>query len=109
MRKIVKTKWGVEVIFAQEDWFTGSILEIGFNRGTDYKKAPMNIIYHVLQGSVQIMLNGALYEFGEGKTILVRKGTKYQIIGTKSVPRVIKIAQYKLEDKDLSSVTKGHI
>jgi len=106
VRKIIKTKWGLEIIFAQEDWFTGSFLEIGLNKKTPYRKAPFTCVYHILNGSVRVLLNGKLYEFSEGKTLLIREGTKYQLIGIKGVPRLIKIAKVRVENEDYSRAGK---
>lgn len=95
MRKLIKTKWGTEIIFSEEDWFIGSFMQIGFGKFTEYENAAVDTIYYVQQGSVEFVINGTHYEFREGKTLRIIRGTKYQIIGTRSIPILIKIAKIK--------------
>lgn len=101
MRKIIKTKWGLEIIYSQEKWFTASYLELGVGKKTPDRTAPFDIVYDIMDGTVRFIINGRTYEFSKGKTVSIKKGTKYQIVGVVS-PRLNKIARTKIEDEDLS-------
>jgi len=103
MRKIIKTNFGMEVIFAQETWMTASFLEIGTGKETEYKTAPFDITYYIEDGMARFTLNGRDYEFGTGKTVTIRKGTKYRI-KTMSVSKLIKITNYIYKDRDFTQV-----
>lgn len=101
MRKPFKTDFGSEIIFAQEDWFTGSFISIAEGKKMEEKTAEFDIIFYIDEGMGTFTINGTAYEFGWGKTVLIRKGTKYSI-ECHSPLRVIKITQNILKDKDFS-------
>lgn len=101
MRKIVKTTWGMEIVYAQEDWFTASYIEIGLGKTTPYRKAPFDIVFDILEGTARFTINGKTYDFHKGKTISIKKGTKYSIMGI-DVPKLNKIAKTIMKDEDFS-------
>jgi mannose-6-phosphate isomerase-like protein (cupin superfamily) len=105
MRKPIRTDWGIEVIVAQEEWMTASFLEIGKDKGTEYQAALYDIVFHVMDGIIMATLGNNDYEFGYGKTLLIKKGTEFKIFAIEPA-RLLKVAQYKLEDKDLA---KGNL
>jgi len=101
MRKIIKAKWGYEAVYAQEEWFTGSYMEIGSGRSTPYKTAAFDIIYDILDGTVRFTINGRVYDFSTGKTVSIKKGTKYSIMGV-TVSKINKVAKFTLKDEDFT-------
>lgn len=102
MRKPIKKDFGSEVIIAQEDWFTAGFLNIGAGKSTSIETADHDIVFYIDDGIAIFTINGMSYEFGWGKTVLIRKGTRYNISSTGSPIRIIKISQAILKDKDFS-------
>lgn len=97
MRRIIKTKFGTEVIFANEDFFVGKFLNFSINSSTNEEIAKYTRVFYIDEGIVCFTINGRDYEFGFGKTILIRKGTKFKI-STKGPARIIEIAQTTLPE-----------
>ena len=97
MRKIVKTKFGSEVLFANEDFFVGKFLNFTINSSTDEQIAEFPRVFYVDEGVVDFSINGSDYEFGYGKTVLIQKGTKFKI-SAKGPARVVEIAQTTLPE-----------
>jgi hypothetical protein len=100
MRKAIKTDFGNEVIFAQEEWFTASFINLKVGGTIGPKKAEYDFTLYVDEGIISLGENGN-YEFGYGKTILIKKGEIYRIEAV-NPSRLIKIANIKMEDKDFS-------
>lgn len=103
MRKLIRHRWGIEIIFSQESWITASFLEIGSKKETKYEHAKYNIIFYIQNGLARFTINGSDYEFGAGKTISIKSRTKFRIKAI-GITRLIKIEQYALKDKDFSQI-----
>jgi len=106
MRKPLKKDFGSEVTFAQEDWFTAGFLNIGAGKSTSIETADHDIVFYIDDGIAIFTINGITYEFGWGKTVLIRKGTRYTISSVGSPIRIIKVTQEILKDKDFSGGKK---
>ncbi len=105
MRKPKKTNFGSEIIFAQEDWFTGSFLNINTDKTLEKQTAENDMIFYIDDGIAVFEINNSKYEFGFGKTILIKKGTTYSITAVTPL-RIIKITKELLKDKDFSGGEK---
>ncbi len=101
MRKIVTTDWGIETIYAQEDWFTGSYIQIGTGKETEYKKSENNKVFDIVDGTARFTIGNMTYDFHKGKTISITKGTKYSIKGI-NIPKINVISDRVIKDKDIS-------
>ena len=105
MRKPKKTSFGSEVIFAQEDWFTGSFMNIHTDKTMKEQTANCDIIFYIDDGIAVFRINESEYEFGFGKTILIKKGTVYTIMAVTPL-RLIKITKELIKNKDFSGGKK---
>jgi len=105
MRKPKKTNFGSEVTFAQEDWFTGSFININTNKTLEKETASCDIIFYIDDGIAVFNINNSEYEFGFGKTILIKKGTVYSIMAITPL-RIIKVTKELIKDKDFSGGEK---
>jgi len=105
MRKPKKTNFGSEVIFAQEDWFTGSFINIQTDKTMEEQTAEHDIIFYIDDGIAVFKINNSEYEFGFGKTVLVKKGTVYSVMAVTPL-RMIKITKELLKNKDFSGGKK---
>ena len=101
MRKPKRTDFGSEVTFAQEDWFTGSFINIQTDKTMKEQTANSDIIFYIDDGIAVFKINNSEYEFGFGKTILIKKGTVYSIMAVTPL-RLIKLTKELIKDKDFS-------
>ncbi|PIN99850.1 hypothetical protein COT72_04665 [archaeon CG10_big_fil_rev_8_21_14_0_10_43_11] len=74
MRKINLFDWGEEILFANEEWFVGKILEL---QGEVSKTASSDCVLYVLQGVMRVIFGESTYEFAKGKTLFIKEGTNY--------------------------------
>lgn len=88
---------------------TASFIEIGATKSTRHQKADVDIILYVLNGEIEIRLQDNSYIFGAGKTILIPKGSYYQLFGNSTMPKLIKVAKYSIKDIDISNISKNFI
>lgn len=96
MRLPIKTKWGNEVILAQEEWMTLSELNFkDINKGTDYTAYPYEILYYIDEGMAEVLIAGTTLQWGYGKSIRINPNMKHQIIPISIPLRIIKVAKYK--------------
>ena len=101
MRKPKRTDFGSEVIFAQEDWFTGSFINIRTDKTMEEQTADSDTIFYIDDGIAVFKINNSEYEFGFGKTVLIKKGTVYSIMAVTPL-RLIKLTKELIKDKDFS-------
>ncbi len=98
MRKILRTKFGSEVIFANEDFFAGKFLNFGIDKETDEQISEHDRVFYIDEGVVLFTINGSGYEFGYGKTVLISKGTKFKISSLQGPARIIEISKTSLPE-----------
>ncbi len=77
MRKVVEKDWGEEIIFANEEWFIGKFLSVNFGKSNSYETIESDRIYFINKGLMRMTINGTTYDYGVGKTVLLKKGTKF--------------------------------
>lgn len=100
MRKIFRTKFGSEVVFANEEFFVGKFLNFSINTSSEEEVSEFPRVFYVDEGIVDFTINGNEYEFGFGKTVLIQKGTKFKI-SAREPARLIEISNTTLPE-DLS-------
>jgi mannose-6-phosphate isomerase-like protein (cupin superfamily) len=96
MRLPVKTKWGNEVILAEEEWMTLS--ELNFNNpgvGTDRGKVDYDILYYIDEGMAEFEISGSTLQWGYGKSVRINAGTTHSITPVSTPLRVIKVSKCK--------------
>ena len=101
MRKPKKTGFGSEVIFAQEDWFTGSFLNFAENKIMEKNRALCDTIFYIDDGIALFNISDSDYEFGFGKTILIKKGTMFSITAITPL-RIIKLTKEIIKNDNFS-------
>ena len=80
MQRILEKPWGREITFAEEDFYTGKILEILRDQRLSYhyhedKKETL----FILKGKIHCIIDDVEYIFDEGKTLKFEPGTKHRI------------------------------
>ena len=93
MRLITKTKYGNEVILAQERWFTFS--EMNFDivkEGIEYSADVFDNAFYIENGIAEFTISGTTMQWGYGKTVLIKKGTKYRIIPISTPLKIFRIS-----------------
>ncbi len=95
MRKVKLFDWGEEIIFANEDWFLGKILEL---QGEFNDTASQDFVFYVLKGTLRISFDNGTYEFNSGKTLFVREGTNFTL--TSPDENIVEVLQILRNPKD---------
>ena len=105
MRKPTKTNFGSEVVFAQEDWFTGSFMNFSENKTMEKIRALCDIIFYIDDGIALFNINGSEYEFGFGKTVLIKRGAMFSITAVTPL-RIVKLTKEIIKNNDFSGGEK---
>ncbi len=80
MQRIVEKPWGREITFAEEDFYTGKILDVAKDKRLSYhyhedKKETL----FLLQGKIHCIIDDVEYLFETGKTLRFEPKTKHRI------------------------------
>ena len=93
-----KTTWGLEIVWADTEWYSSRVLKIDDGEKTPYlyhKKQDITIF--VSQGSVQLVVEGRIKMLGPGDTYHISPKIMYQLVALKGDVLLIE-AGSKLED-----------
>jgi quercetin dioxygenase-like cupin family protein len=80
MQRVLEKPWGREITFAEEDFYTGKILEIQRDQRLSYHyhKDKKETLF-LLKGKIHCIIDDVEYIFDEGKTLKFEPGTKHRI------------------------------
>lgn len=99
MRKIIKQDWGYEVILANEPWTL--VTEMDFEIGKEMvATGHFEQLFIINKGMFRFNISGVDYEFGYGKTILIKTNIKC-FIHALADGQIVRVAQTSLRE-DLS-------